>query len=372
MQPEQPSTNQTPAPNAEPNLGNEPAPLSPPMATARPNRLSKKLLITVGAILVVLIGGGVAGALWWTSPQKAFSDAMPTHELPTSAAVKGSIVATPASGPSVTVDFTSKFNSGKSYTDLGFKVNAGAVNLNLTGAVATSDTKSVFFKVNDVRKTIESFAGSNASAVDQVYGNLINKIDNKWVEVTESDMKEVTKGAGVDISCLTNTLQKVTTGRSYISESYDLYQKNAYLSVKETLGSESVNGKDSHHYIVTVDKTKMKEFDKALEASKLGAELKKWTTKDTSTMESVTNDAASTPKFEIWVDKWSHKLTKFVMTQDQDGTNVKLTATVDYAAQSVTMPKADTQFKDLQSEIQKMQQQFTPAEASTSLDLSQI
>ena len=63
MQPEQPSTNQTPAPNAEPNLGNEPAPLSPPMATARPNRLSKKLLITVGAILVVLIGGGVAGAL---------------------------------------------------------------------------------------------------------------------------------------------------------------------------------------------------------------------------------------------------------------------------------------------------------------------
>ena len=382
MQPEQQPTNTTPPATDPVPAGPEatvdtPATVSPtnaaPKNTIFPSKSSKKKWVIIAAALVVLLGGGAAGALWWTSPQKAFDDATSSYDLPESAGVKGSMVVTPSGGPTVTIDMNSKYAAMKSNTDLAIKMNAGAVNINLTGALATSDTKSVYFKINDVRKTVESFAGSSAPMIDQNYGGLIDKIDGKWVEITEADMKDATKDSGTDLGCISETLGKITRDKSYLKDLYALYEKNKYISVKETLGSETINGKDSHHYVLALDKSKMQSFDKAMQESRLAKELKKCIGDEEAALPLSAESVDGVPKMEIWVDKWSHKLTKLVMTQDQEGTSVKLTATVDYAAQNVTMPKADTQFKDLLKEAQDLQPMLTPAGASGSgVDLTQI
>ncbi len=347
MQPEQTPT-VTPPTVSPPD--NQPTPIATPDAPMNsgffPKKSSKKKLIIAGAVAVVLLGGGAAGAMWWTSPQKTFDDMMSSYELPTSARVKGTMDITPSSGMPVTVGFTTKFADGRSNSDLSLKMDAGAMKLDFTGAFATGDNKSLYFKVNDIRKTVESLAGSNTWMVEETYGEIINKVDGKWVEVTESDMKDASKDSGTDFGCVSDALVKITKDTTYVKDAYAIYEKNKYMSLKETIGSESVDGRDSHHFMVAVDKAKMDAFNKAMEKSKIAVDLKKCMTASDDTAAFDATESTS-PKLEIWADKWSHKLTKIVMTQDQEGTTVKLTATFDYAKQTVSTPKADTQFKDL-------------------------
>lgn len=153
MQPEQQPSNQpSPTPEAAPvEALPSVAPAAvgsvlPPQKKSLFGAISKKTGIIIAAVAVVLIGGGVAGALWWTSPQKTFDDAMSDYMLPNSAAIKGSMVVTPSEGAPVTIDFDTKYAGIKSNTDIAFKMDMGAININVTGSVATSEDKSVLFR----------------------------------------------------------------------------------------------------------------------------------------------------------------------------------------------------------------------------------
>lgn len=325
------------------------------------------ILISVGA--VVLLGGTAAGlGLWWTSPDKSFADATSTNvgSLAGIGSVKGSLVVTPKSGADVSVEFTTKVDGAKSNTDLALKMNAGAVTMNLTGAVATDDSKNVYVKVNDVKKTLDSFAGGNAEAVDAYYGKLISKIDGKWVEITPADMKDLSGNTDANSTCVVDTLGKISSDSSYVKELQTIYANNAYLQYSKSLGSELVNGKDSNHVLVTVDKTKLDAFSKAALKSKLFTELSKCGV-DTNSASS-TETSGTMLNVELWVDKWSHKVTRFVMSQVETDATVKFTLEPDYTKSTVTVPQADTQFKDLKADVTALEEQFTATEQQTLSD----
>jgi hypothetical protein len=378
MQPTEPQSTITPDQSTGAGLPPASPMQTPPVVgssamVAPPRKSRKKLLIITGAVLGVLLIGGTASAMWWTSPQKAFDDATSLNQaLPKGGTVKGSIVVTPAGSPEVTFDFDTKYATNKMNTDLALKVNAGAVNLNLTGGVAYEADKSMFFKVNDVRKTITTFAGSSSGAIDQYYGGLIDKIDGKWVEMTSSDLKDLTKDSGADLSCATSTFTKLTTDQSYLKELSAMYDKNKYISIKDVVGSEKIDGRDSMHYTLAFDETKMKAYESAVKSSKFMQDFKKCVTNESS--ESTSLESSPAPQgFEIWVDKWSHKITKVMLTSDSEGTAVKMTAVFGYNdAQAVTIPKADTQFKDLKSEVESLQEMFAPASSTEEFSLDSI
>ena len=369
MQPDN-NLNQTPPP-AEPVsvAPAEPQPMQPAAMTSS-KKPSKKLWIGIASAVAVLVIGGVAGAMWWTSPQKTYDDALSLNQpMPKGGAFKTNMEVTPKDGPTIKIDLDTKFTGIKTMTDMSFKVDAGAMNINLTGGVATDVNKSLFFKVNDVRKTLTSFTGGNASAIDSYYGGLIDKIDGKWVEITETDMKDTTKDSGGDLSCMIDAISKITTNKDYYNELSAMYEKNKYISLKDTVGSEKVDGKDSIHYVVAIDQNKLKNFSKASLESQWFKEMKKCSNSEATSAESALESTGeTTPKLEIWVDKWSHKVNKIKMSQDQDGTAINLVMYPTYNDnQKVTVPAADTQFKDIQKEMQTIQESLMPTTTEPSM-----
>ncbi len=350
-----------PAPVATP-------PAAAPVAAATPPAGSdKKKWIIIGSALAVVLIGGAVSAMWWTSPEKSLSDAMSVNNLVQGGTVKGDIVVTPSDGTPVTIGFDSQYRGFVTKTDLSIKASMGAVKFDITGGFATTANKSLLFKVNDVRNTINSFAGAgNKEAIDQYYGKLINKVDGKWVEVTEADLKDATKDSGSDLSCVMDKTSKLINDKAFLKEASDLYKKNAYISIKEKLGSEKIDGRDSNHVVLAYDKTKAEAYGKALEETSAVKDLRSCVKDSGSSSSSTSSSDTATPKMEVWVDKWSHKITKVMMTQDDKGTSVKFTAVLNYNdTQKVDTPKADTQFKDLKTDMEELQQQFAPSATTT-------
>ncbi len=367
MNPQQqptPPVNQTPSPALPPERmvdDTELPPVSERPVNPQPANSKKKLWIGLAAILVVLVAGGAAGAMWWTSADKVFNDAMYDANYPKGGELKGAIEVSSDRNPTVTMDYTSRFQGMKTNTDLGVKLNAGMMNINMTGGIATDTDKNLYFKVNNIKKTIDSFAGTSSAAVDQYYGDLIKKIDGKWVRMTQSDLKEATKDSGYDMSCMADTIGKISQ-KSYTDEFVKLYKDNPYMTLKDTVGSESINGADTYHYIASEDQAKSKAFAKAMKETAFYKELRgcvaaeKRDEFDKSADSSNSDKKQPNTKYEVWVDKWSHKLKKFLVTVDENDTKVKFSGTMtDNDSQKVDTPTADTEFKDLKTEVEKLQ-----------------
>lgn len=354
----------------------EPVPPATPAMTsadypAVASKRSKKPLFIALAVLLVLVSGGVAGALWWTGPQKTFDDAFnPSISMPKGGTAKGSIVVTSSTGPGVTVEFDTKVRGLATNTSLAFKVDAGAMKVDISGGVATDTNKNLYFKINDVRKTVNAFAGGNSDMIDQYYGSLIDKIDGKWVQMTEADLKEATKDSGTDMSCVLDKIAKIEADKSYAEDTAQIYSQNKYFSIKETLASEKIDGQDSHHYKVAIDKAKEESFNKVMRNSKLMKEIKKCVTDPSSLDEESSRvETSSDPTIEVWVNKWTHRLNKLVVSDDQSGLSAKLTVNIGYDDnQPVDVPKASTQYKDLQKEIESVKQQFQDQSGTEEFD----
>ncbi len=343
--------------------------------TSLMSRVSKKAIIAVVAGLIVLLGGGAAGALWWTSPEKSLSDAMSATELPQGGAIKGDFVVTPKDGKPVTIAYDTKYKGFVNKTDLSVKASMGAIKLDMSGGVATTANKSVLFRVNDIRDTINSFAQGDRAMIDEYYGGLLDKIDGKWVEMTEADIKDATKDSGTDFSCVMDKTAKLMQDKAFLKEASDIYKKNPIFSIKEKMGSEKIDGRDSNRVLLAYDKAKDKAFGDALEKTAAVKELKSCI-KDTDTKMEDKKDDTKTPRIEVWIDKWSHKINKMMVVQEDNGTTVQMTTVINYNnSQKVDVPKADTQFKDLKSEIEKLQQDFSPTvplEPDSTLPISRI
>jgi outer membrane receptor protein involved in Fe transport len=319
-----------------------------------------KIGLLIGGILLFL--GGVAAGLmvWWTSPQKSFSDASknPFSVVEGTHAINGTISVIQKNGPEMLIEYSVKADNKKTYADISFKTNSGAVTVNLTGAVATDATGNVYFKINNVKKTLQGFGGQFSTMYEEAFGDVIDKIDGKWVQITPDDVKAMagSGSSGVDMVCVSDVTSKLTANSDYMKELTELTKNNTYLSYGKSLGSETVNGKSSNHIAVNIDQAKLKSYSQGMTNTKIAADLKKCGMKfdsNSSNTQPMSNDA----NVELWIDQWSHKVTKLLIAQTENGTTTTITVAFDSANQTVAIPEAQTQFKDLQNALSGLQDQ---------------
>lgn len=352
------------APTVEPAVA--PAAPSPVASKKAPN---KKLLLGGVAAVVVALIAGVSVYAWWNSPEKVFNDAIyGSTAVPYS--VKGNMKVSQSSGPGATIEFDGKMADKKFYVDTSTKVDAGMMNFNLKASLAADANKDMYFRVQDVRKTVQTFAGDSMDAIEQYYGDVINKVDNKWVRITSADVKDMTKDSGADVTCMQDTLISVLEDKSLQSELKKVTQdkNNQYASIKEVVGTEKVNNRDSIHYKISIDATKYKSYTKAIGETSLMKRLESCV-KDQSEIEDINSiNESDMPTIELWVDKGTHHMSRMMMTSKsgQSDTSATLDATFGYDKVPVDMPKADTEFKDLKQSIEQLQSQMSPSTGSSS------
>ncbi len=349
---------------AQPSMSGGPT-QQPPVLPVRKSRKGLIIGLIVAAVLVIgLAAAGVVYAFVYNSPDNAVMDAF-TKAL---SAKSGSVAGTAtmkSDGTTVKFDVTSASNaSQQTAADVTLTVTGqDQKDYKLTGHFAgTKDT--VYVKLDDVRSVLSNALGSDYAAVfDQYYGSLLDKIDGKWIVLKNSDLAGASSGAvtSTETQCIQSEVTKLQSDATVRNEVMNVYQKNPLFTIASK-GSDS----DGNHYSLTpVSKDRANAFVKAFVETKFFKALDGCTSQDlkssleSSDSSSTSSTDATTGSIDVWVDGWSHNLNKISVNLKSSTTELSGEFKPKFNNNpSVTIPKGDTTFDDLKTEIQSIEDQF--------------
>lgn len=357
----EPSVSETPTTENSPTTPEQGAFVPPilhePVSAAAPQPTSnnkRKKLILVGSILgaVVLLGGSAAAYVsWYQNPENvvAHSIANIVTEFPVSA--EGALdmgnddvavrieTKTKGNEKAGSLDATAKikFKSGE-FKNQELSVSAAAV------VITDGD---MYFKVSNIEKALDKFItvafekqlesykklGYNFTQKDidqykeQVmsqYVTVIRKFDGQWIKVSADDLKNK---KDKDSSCMADLFKKIGKDKDITKSFTDTYKDNRFIVIKESLGVKD----GSSGYLLTIDEAKLKAYSKSIESTEFGKAAIKC---DEDTFK---NDKKSTDKedplknsrVELWVDQWSHKVTRVVIKGDMGDSKTDGTLSLD-------------------------------------------
>jgi len=317
----------TPVANAEP---------APQLAVIAPAKSGKKKWIVGGivtAVLALMVGGSVAAYnLWYQNPDKVLADAFVNLLKAKSGVSSATLELSSKSGAifeklKLTVDVKTDTQQGEFNAKLDATV--GGKNVSMSGAALYDKDDNLFFKINDLRKTLDS-SGVPADSLSSM-STIISKIDGKWVKVSAEDMAETDPKFKERQTCLRQTGERLLSDSAAIDELAKLYAANKFVVVKEKLGSQ--NG--SLGYRVEGDSQKAKSFAKGLNGTKALQEYQKCD-KEMFTIDETALDGAlptetttDNTRVEVWVNRWSHELSNVKVTGGGD-TRGALTMNMQY------------------------------------------
>ncbi len=334
-------------------------PLTSPVVP--PKKSPKKLILIIAAIFVTLlaIGGGIAFAVWYSSPQKVLNDSLTNlmNKPPVSSDVTGAITVDETS-----FDFTAASHTdsdSNTQTNLKLNIAGGGNTVDINADAITAKNGDLYLRLNDARKLVEQFTQGSPEAA-AMFKDVLEKVDSKWVKIISSDLKELTgQEKSADTKCVTEAFEAFQKDEAQKKEVRDVYTKNQFITVKEQKADEVVDGRNSFHYVLNTDQAKAKSFTNGLEQTQIYKKVKDCladSAKDDSKYETKTEKDDTVTSLEIWVDKSTRRLSKVGVTSSsaESKGNAKISAILGYNTRSVTLPTTSTSIKDLQQEIQDM------------------
>lgn len=351
-----------------------------------PKKSSKRLIVIIAsAVAVVLLGSASVFAFYYNTPVKSVSDAFSQTLGLTSLKSQGTLTIdnVDKTSPNIklTYDLAMNNTSFSDNSEIGVLIDGKTTTVKAS-IVATKDT--IALKMVNFRDLLTSFMGSvsgGAISLDP-YNSLINKIDNKWVVVTKDDLNQYTNNTGVDTqtTCAQDAFATFRTSKTQQNEITDLYKNNQFVNVSKTLGTETINGKLSNHYELTVDNKKAQTFGNKLPTTTVFKAIDtcykgQLTTQFNDNIDKNTPaDTKTTTKTDLWVDMLSHTPTKLKVTTSDTSSTFTFESFLQFnSAPQIVVPKADTTFKDLQTEIETLQKTtFSGIESSLNTSVTGI
>lgn len=355
---------------AAPIQPTQPQPMSVGGAVSTPpTKKSKKgLLIGIISGSVVLLGL-IAAVLWYflvyNNPTNVVFDAFSKVLAAKSGSADGNAAFT-GTDFSIKSDISAASNEANQVSlDTKMTATISGQELKLdAGFVGEKDT--LYIKLDGLSEIVSTMVGGSeySAMITTYYGGLLSKVDGKWVVLSESDLAEYTNNDDEDASkCMEAQYSKLKTDASLRSELVATYRAHP-LFIIESKGSD----KDGNHYVLKpVTSTEAKKFFKALAETQFIKGLDDCTNADlkSSVRDAVSGDISSSDAaagtIDLWIDGWSHTINKVALSSSlESGEGIKIEFTTKFNNNpTITVPKADTTFDDLKTEIEKLQQQFT-------------
>lgn len=291
-------------------------PVAAPQMITSSRRMKKPLILAIAAGAVVLLLGSTAAAyqFWYQNPDKVVTDAITKALNAKTMTYTGSIDT--MGETTVKVALNGSFNDSATANAAKITISSGAVSINVEGEAQTHKNGDLYVKIKNAKDLTKSLLSSSGMASsNQALDTFVAKIDNKWIKLTAKDLDGQTDTTTT--SCISDTLNKLQNDTATRREVTDLYAKQRFIVVKQSLGEK--NG--SLGYQLDVDNTKAKAFVTDLKKTKLYAAVQKCDKKFTLDEKDITkDDKDTTGTLELWADKWTHELTKVnAMVSDKDG-----------------------------------------------------
>ena len=321
-----------------------PTPQATPSFTSpasEPKGRSKKGLIiglAVAAVLVVLGGGSAfAYTFWYQNPEKVVADGILSVMNSRTASVDGTMTYT-----------TDDTNVALTLSGRGGMQDGGMVSGQMVMTYKGSDSKlvlegegmyakngDVYLRAKNLTQTLDKFSQMIADQVvtgykeqgeevpkemleqmktsyKQMFQPITDKIDDKWIKISVEDMKETDEKSSEEYKCVQDNTKKIYSDPKTKEQIMSVYGRNAFLVVKEQLGVRD----GSLGYVVDIDDAKAKKFGEEIEQLQVFKDIEACSKADDSEGKSEdktkdeTPSAATSGRVELWMDQWSHALTR--------------------------------------------------------------
>lgn len=306
-----------------------------PVAPKSRFRLSKKLVIIIAGVILLLSGGSAWAyvALVYQNPTSVVFDAVSNYLKASNVSTK-TIIKT--SSPidvgeykaSVKLEFDSAETNAPSFEGKAkLTLTVDDKNVELKSEVRFVESGALYFRIDDLDKAIEDAAtatGGSMSMLPEGYMEIIKKMQNKWVEISADNLKKISVETSKSYQCVVDVMKKYKDDQSML----DIYKQHPFLNVKDNLGVKDGN----QGYKVELNKDKFKEFSKATDDTQFNKDLNACYSKGTSSETPADALADTLPdnidvSVSLWVSQWSHQLNKAEMVVKINGGD----SGVDYA-----------------------------------------
>jgi hypothetical protein len=359
------------APIASPPAFSRPDPLTPPsppnepqlagqagLSPDQPQKKSKKRLIigvVIAALLLLLVGGAAAAyKFWYQNPQKVVSDAVMNVLKAKTLTYRGNL-SVEYEGGKVVIDMDGAHpNLTSGATNLRATISTDDAEYKVDGSGMVDRDGVLYVKLSNVREIIDSMA-EQYGVQTQAFDEFVNKVDGKWIKISEEDIKKIDEEAGATQECVSTALNKFNDDDAAKRELADVYEKNPFVNIADNLGSQTIDGTDSMGYTITVDDRKADAFADSIKDLQVAKDLQKCD--DSISMEpdeSEDSDEDSETTVQVWVSRWSHELKRLKIEGASDDNSGSFTFDPLFNNEvSIDTPEDALTITELQDEISK-------------------
>ncbi|NTW61932.1 hypothetical protein HGB25_00755 [Candidatus Saccharibacteria bacterium] len=332
-----------------------------------PNWLKNKKVVIgiIAGILVLLIGGAAALAYSvYQSPQKVLADGIINVFTQKSSVYTGKLVVDDtSSNTKFQIDVTTKQDgaAGGLSAKLTLKMNDKTYSVN--GDVLYVKSGDMYFKVSNLASVVaeaKSQAGITAgSSMEKAIDKIVAKIDGTWVKISNDDLTQYSVETSTAKKCANTAIDKFFNDQTQQNEVVEVYRNNSFIMIDKDLGQKD----GSVGYQLKTSNVKLKSFVKGLKTTAIYKSLntcdKNYTINEndisTTPEESKSNDG----KIVLWIDTWSHKITKVAADGKSDSTTTTFELTPKYdqkveivaPAKSIPLSELKTYIEELTSSL---------------------
>lgn len=340
----------------------------------KPKFIKSKLFVglMLALIIIPLCGGSAFATMsWYQDPQKVIADSFVNAITAKSSIYTGTYTYSDTSSKfSVTIDVNTKRANATGNLDVKMTVKYDSTEYNISSAGLVDARGDIYFKViglADVVKKADSQLGFNSmTSLNTAINNFVSKVDGTWIRISNDDLKTYSDSYVTSKDCLINTYKKYQNDQKAIGEISDLYRKNPLIVVDKKLGikngsfgyevkASSENGRAfvSGFANTQVYKTLHQCDDSyTIKTDEVDSEINNY---KTSTQASTDKDS----KLSIWIDMWSHNITKIEANGKNDTSIYSAVITPKYNQEvNIVAPTSSMSLTELKSAIQDLSTEY--------------
>lgn len=353
----------------------------PAVPTAQgPGRKKVGLFIGAAVFIFAVLAVGVTAFLLVqqnNKPEKVLADALVNtasdilEKKPSTSVGSFEFVSKGDNPASIKVAFegASSGENGKGSADV--TVDFAGQQYTIKSAATVFGSEEYYVKIENLKQTLEALASNQPdfSQFVESFEPIISKIDNQWVRITKSDLKEFGALDEEKLDACANTLENLQLSRDDKKQLKRLFSENQFIVAGETFAAETASGEKSFRYRLDFNDKAAENFAKQVLEMQSFTQLKKDCDIDEAEIKDQLSDASNStesrekPVVELWVGKKTRRPTKFhVSTKDKDVT-VDFNTELRLGAEGVTIekPSKSISIQEVQREFQKITNQSAGA-----------
>lgn len=319
----------------------------------RHDKANKKRVIGLVLLALTILAMGLVYFYWYQNPQKVISDALMHAVSAKSVTYTGVINTKGSQAMTITLDGGASDKGGV----LAAKLVLGTQSKKYTleGNAVIDQKNDLYFKVRNIDDLVNNYRKAIPAESLPLFDNIISTVNDKWIIVSSKDLQDYNQTLAKTKTCVSDMAKKIQTDTAVKAQLIEAYEDNPFITVEKKLGAQSGSLGYALAYNSELTKGFTRKYKNTTTYKTLAACDKSFVIQDDNLFG---RDATiSAPKVNVWIDQWTHHLTK--VTVQDSATTQPMTITVEpkfNQAVTVTTPKNVTTLEQLQRDVQGLLQ----------------